>query len=70
MTSLLQIPTLADIEAAHDRIRDYIHKTPVYQSQLLNRDVGGELFFKCENLQQTGAFKFRGALNRMTILKE
>ena len=70
MTSPLQIPTLADIEAAHDRIRQYIHKTPVYQSQLLNRDAGGELFFKCENLQKVGAFKARGASNAVLSLSD
>ncbi|MFT6956742.1 MAG: threonine dehydratase [Halieaceae bacterium] len=70
MTSLIQIPTLADIEAAHDRIRDYIQKTPVYQSELLNRRVGGELFFKCENLQKVGAFKARGASNAVLSLSD
>ncbi|MFT6286817.1 MAG: threonine dehydratase [Alcanivorax sp.] len=70
MASLIQIPTLADIEAAHDRIRDYIQKTPVYQSELLNRRVGGELFFKCENLQKVGAFKARGASNAVLSLSD
>ncbi len=56
-------PTLADIEAAHNRIAEAIHKTPVYHSHLLDEHTGGELHFKCENLQKVGAFKARGATN-------
>lgn len=54
---------LATIRAAHDRIRPYIHRTPVLTSERLNAACGGSLFFKCENFQKVGAFKARGAAN-------
>ncbi len=54
---------LSDIEQAHRRIEAYIHRTPVITSEQLNQLVGGELFFKCENLQKAGTFKARGATN-------
>lgn len=61
-------PDLQDIRSAHQRIRPYIHKTPVLTSTALNRMVGARLFFKCENFQKTGAFKFRGACNAIFSL--
>ena len=64
------IPTLADIEAAHARIADYVHRTPVYHSELLDQHSGGELHFKCENLQKVGAFKARGASNAVLGLDD
>ena len=57
------LPVLADIEAAHSRIKSYVHRTPVMKSQKLNEIFNCELFFKCENFQKVGAFKFRGATN-------
>ena len=65
-----QLPTFSDIEKAHDRIRQYIHHTPVLSSQSINQIVGAELFFKCENLQKVGAFKFRGACNSVFSLSD
>ena len=65
-----QLPTFADIEKAHDRIRPFIHCTPVLTSQSINQIVGAELFFKCENLQKVGAFKFRGACNSVLALSD
>jgi threonine dehydratase len=62
------IPTFSDIEKAHERIRPYIHHTPVLSSKSINEIVGAELFFKCENLQKVGAFKFRGACNSVFSL--
>lgn len=62
------LPTFADIEKAHELIRPYIHRTPVFTSQSINQMVGAELFFKCENLQKVGAFKFRGACNSVFSL--
>lgn len=56
------------IEAAHDRIRPYIVRTPVLRSSQLNALSGAALFFKCENLQKIGAFKARGAMNAMLSL--
>jgi len=51
------------IEEAHERIREFIHRTPVMTSDLLNEAAGCRLFFKCENFQKIGAFKIRGAMN-------
>ena len=64
------LPTFSDIEQAHERIRPFIHHTPVLSSQSINQIVGAELFFKCENLQKVGAFKFRGACNSVFSLSE
>jgi len=64
------LPTFSDIEKAHERIRPYIHQTPVLSSQSINEIVGAELFFKCENLQKVGAFKFRGACNSVFSLSD
>ena len=54
----------------HQRIKPYIHNTPVLSSQLINKIVGAELFFKCENFQKMGAFKMRGATNAIMQLSE
>ncbi|MGR3292262.1 MAG: beta-hydroxyaspartate dehydratase BhcB [Paracoccaceae bacterium] len=59
----MYIPTLDDMLAAHERIKPYIHRTPVLTSTYLNDLTGAELFFKCENFQKAGAFKVRGACN-------
>lgn len=59
----LVIPTYDDVIAAHERIKPYIHETPILTSQRLNEQTGAELFFKCENLQKAAAFKVRGASN-------
>jgi threonine dehydratase len=64
----MQLPFLTDIRAAHSRIRPFIHFTPVLSSRLLNRQFECELFFKCENFQKVGAFKFRGATNAVLSL--
>jgi threonine dehydratase len=61
-------PALSDIRASHSRIRPFIHQTPVLSSRLLNELFGCELFFKCENFQKVGAFKFRGATNAVLSL--
>lgn len=65
-----QIPTMADILAANRRIKTNIRKTPVLSEQLANEILGCELWLKCENLQRTGAFKFRGASNAIARLDE
>jgi threonine dehydratase len=62
--------TLADIRAAHARIADKIHRTPVLTSATLDAFCGGQLFFKCENFQKIGAFKARGAANAVFSLTE
>jgi len=61
-------PDLEAIRAAHDRIRPFIHRTPVFTSRTLNRLSGAEIFLKAENLQRGGAFKFRGATNAVSSL--
>ena len=66
----MYIPNFDDVVAAHDRIRPYIHRTPVLTSSYFNELVGAELFFKCENFQKAGAFKVRGACNAVFGLSE
>src|SRR6516164_2214388 len=58
------------IRAAHERIRPYIHRTPVLTSSPLDEASGAKLFFKCENLQKVGAFKARGATNAVFALDD
>jgi len=60
--------SLQDIEDAHDRIRDRIVKTPVMTSTTLDTMTDCDVFLKCENYQRVGAFKFRGALNTVSLL--
>jgi threonine dehydratase len=57
-----------NISEAHDRIRTYVHRTPVMTSQGIDDIAGCKLFFKCENLQNVGAFKARGAMNAALVL--
>lgn len=64
----MKIPTFKDIEKAHRLIKPYVHRTPVLSSKSINKIVGGEVFFKCENFQKVGAFKFRGACNSVFSL--
>ena len=58
----------ADIAAASQRLAGHAHRTPVMTSRTANERTGAEVFFKCENLQRMGAFKFRGAYNAMSQL--
>lgn len=66
--SELILPTFQDMEAAARRIAGFAHKTPVLTSTTANKEFGAELFFKCENFQRMGAFKFRGAFNALSLL--
>lgn len=59
----MDIPTYDDVLTAHERIKPYVHRTPVLTSTYFNERTGAELFFKCENFQKAGAFKVRGASN-------
>jgi threo-3-hydroxy-L-aspartate ammonia-lyase len=61
-----ELPTYADVEAAASRIAGVAHRTPVQTSRTLNEMTGAEVFFKCENFQRMGAFKFRGAFNALS----
>lgn len=65
-----EFPSKEIIDNSHERIKKFIHKTPILTSQNINKFFGAELFFKCENFQKTGAFKFRGAINSVLILNE
>jgi threonine dehydratase len=60
------LPTFDDVAAAAQRIKGFAHKTPVISSRTVNEELGAEVFFKCESLQRTGAFKFRGAFNALS----
>lgn len=62
----LNLPTFADVVDAAKRIEGHAHRTPVTTSRLLNEELGAQVFFKCENLQRMGAFKFRGAFNALS----
>lgn len=66
----MQVPTLADIREAHQRIKPYIHRTPVLSSTQINAIFGAEIYMKCENFQKVGAFKFRGATNAVMQLSD
>jgi len=63
-----RIPQLKDIKRAHERIKPFIHRTPVLSSSSINRITGASVYFKCENFQKVGAFKFRGATNAVLLL--
>lgn len=67
---MMNVPVFADIEAAHRVVAQYAHHTSVLTSQSINEITGGHLFFKCENFQKVGAFKFRGACNAVFSLSE
>ena len=69
-TNDMIIPTFDDVLAAHERIKPYIHRTPILTSTYLNDLTGAELFFKCENFQKAGAFKVRGASNAVFGLSD
>jgi threonine dehydratase len=68
--NVTQLPTIEDVRSSADRIRPFIHRTPVLTSRALNDMFSAELFFKCENLQKVGAFKARGACNAVLMLSE
>jgi threonine dehydratase len=67
MTRVSQV-TYEDVAAAHERVRPYVVKTPVLSSQAIDARVEAKVFFKCENLQNMGAFKSRGAFNALSQL--
>jgi threonine dehydratase len=61
-------PSIQNIKDAHQRIKPFIHKTPVLKSTLINELLNVDFYFKCENFQKVGAFKFRGATNAVQLL--
>ncbi len=60
------LPTYADVVAAAGRLQGHAHRTPVLRSGTLDQRLGAQVFFKCENFQRMGAFKFRGAFNALS----
>ena len=62
--------TINTIRDAHNRINNYILKTPVKSNIEINKNAGVELYFKCENLQRSGSFKIRGAVNAVFCLSD
>lgn len=62
----LDLPTYEDVLAAAARIRGHAHRTPIMTSTTVDSEFGANVFFKCENLQRMGAFKFRGAFNALS----
>ncbi len=66
----MTLPQYSDIEDAYVRIEPYIHLTPVLTSSAINKITGAQIFFKCENFQKVGAFKFRGACNAVFSLSD
>lgn len=62
----LRLPTFEDVAAAAKRIEGFANKTPVLTSSTVNSELKAEVFFKCENFQRMGAFKFRGAMNALS----
>ncbi|MCG8373219.1 MAG: pyridoxal-phosphate dependent enzyme, partial [Balneolales bacterium] len=70
MIDVLIPPSISDLIYAHEVIKPYAHNTPVLTSDRINERVGAQLFFKCENFQKVGAFKFRGACNAVMTLDD
>jgi len=66
----VSIPSFNDVQNAYLKIRSKVHRTPVLSSTKVNERVGGQLFFKCENFQKVGAFKFRGATHAVGELTD
>jgi threonine dehydratase len=66
----IHLPSFKDIQSAHLRISSRIHRTPVLTSASINEMTGIQVFFKCENFQKVGAFKYRGATNAVMSLTD
>lgn len=67
---MLTLPTFDDVAAAAKRLAGSAHRTPVMRSRTIDGELSAQLFFKCENLQRMGAFKFRGAFNALSKFDE
>ena len=66
----MSLPSYEEVQAAARRIEGQAHKTPVITSRTVDDELGARVFFKCENLQRMGAFKFRGAFNALSRFDE
>jgi len=64
------IPSKNNIIETHSKINEFIHRTPVLTSSAVNSIAGCSIFFKCENFQKVGAFKFRGAINAVLSIPQ
>src|SRR5438105_640638 len=60
--------SFSNIESAYNVLKSVVHKTPLLSSRMFNRQTGNEAYFKAENFQRIGAFKFRGAYNKLSSL--
>jgi len=67
---MLTLPTYEDVVSAAGRLEGHAHRTPVMRSRTIDKELDAEVFFKCENLQRMGAFKFRGAFNALSKFDE
>ncbi len=66
----MNIPTFSDVVTAHALVEQFAHRTPVLTSESINHISGAKVYFKCENFQKVGAFKFRGATNAVMSLSD
>ncbi|MEM7162173.1 MAG: pyridoxal-phosphate dependent enzyme [Bacteroidota bacterium] len=66
----MYLPSKEELLSCHERIKPFVHRTPVLKSRKLNEISGAEIYFKCENFQRMGAFKMRGACNAILSLNE
>ena len=70
MVTAQDLPDFNNVQKAAERLKKYVHRTPILTSQGLDRICGAQLYFKCENFQKVGAFKIRGATNAVLDLPE
>lgn len=66
----MNTPSFSDIQSAHERIKGFVHRTTVLTCKSINEIFGADIYFKCENFQKVGAFKYRGATNAVQLLHE
>lgn len=66
----MNIPTFTDVVKAHKIVQQFAHRTPILTCESIDKITGGKIFFKCENFQKVGAFKFRGAINAVMSLSD
>ena len=69
-SAAIDLPSFDDLVAAHGRLQERVRRTPVMTSRDFDARVDRQVFFKCENLQKVGAFKFRGAMNALLLLEQ
>src|SRR5258706_9623388 len=67
---MIDMLSFSDIERAYKTLKPVVHKTPLLSSRTFNQLTGNEVYFKAENFQRIGAFKFRGAYNKISSLTD